>query len=328
MKKTIASARKYFSFSGYRFSDNVLGILWKLAACLGFAFVNSLVRYITGGAGGITSPLPPTVVTFYQNVFGCMVMLPFALKGVGIRGLSTKRPIAHTIRILSGVIGIICLYTAFSKMPMTQAVALQFTGPIFTIIGAKLYLKENIGGYRMLGIVLGIVGATIITRPDKALFGGGMDYKGMVIFLPLISAALFAVAKLAGREMASKGERPEVLALYLLFFMIPVSAMTAVYDWVVPNTEQMLILVVLGVCGCFAHYATAKAYVTAEVIFLTPFGFARLIFTAILGYIIFKEFPDNPLLWYGMIFVVMSVFTMSFGEVKIKRQTLTKEPAS
>tara|TARA_R110002095_G_scaffold80982_4_gene70267 strand:+ start:509 stop:1501 length:993 start_codon:yes stop_codon:yes gene_type:complete len=306
-----------------RLKQNTQGIIWKLLACAGFAGVNAFVRYLTGGAGGVESPLTPGVVALFQNIFGCLMMLPFVLKD-GIKSFATNYPFTHTVRIIAAVFGIVSLYTAFSKMPMAQVVALQFTGPIFSIVGAKLYLRERVGGMRSLGILLGLIGAFIMTRPDQALFGTRLDYQGLYLLLPLVSAALFALAKLCSRKLGSKGERPQLLALYLLFFMIPVSGFYALYDWRTPNTEQLLMLVALGGCGCLAHYATAKAYSLAEVVFLTPFGFARFFLTAALGYVLFSEFPKNEFIWYSTGFIILSVFVMTFGEMRLKKQ---KEPA-
>ncbi|NCP61613.1 MAG: DMT family transporter [Alphaproteobacteria bacterium] len=306
-----------------RLKQNTQGIIWKLLACAGFAGVNAFVRYLTGGAGGIENPLTPGVVALFQNIFGCLIMLPFVLKD-GIKSFSTQYPFTHLIRVIAAVFGIVSLYTAFSKMPMAQAVALQFTGPIFSIIGAKLYLSEKIGGLRSSGIILGLIGAFIITRPDQAFLGTDINYQNLAMLLPIASAILFAVAKLCSRKLGAAGEKPQLLALYLLFFMIPVSGFYALYDWRTPDTQQLLILVALGGCGCLAHYATAKAYSLAEVVFLTPFGFARIVLTGAIGYILFSEFPRNEFVWYGISFIVLSVFAMTYGETHLKKQ---KTPA-
>lgn len=304
-----------------RLKQNTQGIIWKLLACAGFAGVNAFVRYLTGGAGGVDTPLTPGVVALFQNIFGCLIMLPFVLKD-GIKSFSTHYPLTHLIRVIAAVFGIISLYTAFSKMPLAQAVALQFTGPIFSIIGAKLYLSEKIGGLRALGIILGLIGAFIITRPDQAFLGKTIDYQNLAMLLPIASAILFAIAKLCSRKLGSAGEKPQLLALYLLFFMIPVSGFYALYDWITPNMQQLLMLLALGGCGCLAHYATAKAYSLAEIVFLTPFGFARFVLTAAIGYILFSEFPSNELLWYGIFFIVLSVFAMTYGEIHLKKQKI------
>jgi EamA-like transporter family. len=301
---------------------NASGILWKLLACAAFAGVNTCVRYLTGGNGGITNPLPSDVIVFFEYLIGFMVMVPFTFKKGGLANLTTKRPIAHTIRIAAAVLGVISMYAALASMPMTHAVALQFTGPVFTVIGAKLYLKEGIGSYRALGVMAGIIGAFVLTRPDIALFSKGDDYLGIALVFPLLSAILFAIAKLSGRDLAASGERPELLTFYLIFFMIPASAIPAAFHWVTPTLPQLGWLFILAVFGTLAHYTTARAYALAEVIFLTPFGFARLIFTALLGFYMFGELPRHPHTGWGIACIILSVLAMSYGEIALRKRRL------
>lgn len=306
---------------------NLLGIWWKVVACLAFAGVNSIVRYVTGGSGASTNPLSPTVVTLYEYLFACSLMIPFSLykfKGK-LKSLGTKQPLKHGIRVIAAILGVICFYGALKEMPISQAVALQFTGPIFSVIGARFYLKERVGSYRALGILFGVLGAFLVTRPDISLTQGSSEYLGWTILLPVVSAILFVVSKLASRDLARSGERPEVLALYLLFFMIPSSLLFSMGQWVIPTLEQLFYLGALGLCGVVAHYATAKSFRYAEVIFLMPIGFSRLVFSAILAYILFDEFPKSEYAWPGMFLILLSVWAISYGEGRLKEQQKKQE---
>ncbi len=298
--------------------NNIIGASWKILACLCFAAINTMVRYLTGGAGNITNPLSYDVVVFFQNLFAVLIILPFIAKD----GLSVYKPnhiSLHLTRIISAVVGIVCFYCALSKMQITYAVALQFTGPIFTVLGAKLYLQERITKLKLLGIILGFAGAVIITRPDQKLLGLQNEIS-LYIFLPLISAICFAIAKLTARELSVRGEKPKVLTSYLLIFMVPVSGIIAIFNWQLPSLEQLSALFILGILSSLAHYATAKAYVYAEVIFLMPFGFARLILTAILGFITFKEFPQNQFAWYGICLVLSSASVITIAERRVNNR--------
>jgi drug/metabolite transporter (DMT)-like permease len=302
----------------------LLGLVWKLVACFAFASVNAIVRYLTGGAHEISNPLSADVITFFQNIFAFCLMVPFIMRK-GLGSLKTKRELLpkHCLRILSAVTGIICLYSAFAKMPMTQAVALQFVGPIFSVIMASVYLSERLNFYRILSIILALTGAFIISRPDHAILGMS-DSLGWYALLPLGSAITFAIAKILGRELGMKGESASLLSFYLIFFMIPASAIPALIHWVTPSWSQLGYLLLLGACGCLAHYSTSKAYCLAEVNFLTPYGFARIIFTAVLGYVLFQEFPTNSGLWVGFIFIMTSTFCMTAGETEKRRQKALK----
>jgi len=295
---------------------NTQAVIWKLIACGAFAGVNCLVRYLTGGSGFCPCPLSADTITFLQNVFGFLIMLPFLIKG-GFQTFKTNYIFLHALRIASAVIGIIAMYSALAIMPMAQALALQFVGPVFTVIGARLFLNEKVGSYRMGGIVLSLIGAFIVSRPDKALITMENDL-GWSVFLPLLSAIMFAISKLLARDLGVKGESPQLLAVYLLFFMIPASALPASFNWTMPGINELGLLVILGACGCLAHYATAKAYCLGEVTFLTPFGFARIFFTVLFGIIIFNEVPTDPFTYVGYAVVIIGILIISWGE---KRKT-------
>lgn len=287
------------------------GIVWKIVACTAFSAVNVLVRHLT-----TDNVLSPGVVFFFQNLFGCLFTLPFILEELTwdrFRVNSSGELTLHVYRTVSAVVGIISLYIAFSEIPVAEVVALQFTSPIFTIIGANLYLKEEISDVRILGISLGTAGAWMLTRPDEVLFSQSFDYKRLTLFLPIVSTALFVVTKICTRSLGRSGESSQLMALYLIISMIPLSGFYAVVDWTTPTVSQIFMLACLGACGYVAQYATAKAYSQAEVILLMPFGFIRLALTTYLGYIFFGEFPEHNSVWYAIVCIALSVIVITFG---------------
>lgn len=290
------------------------GVIWKLLACLFFASINGIVRYISGGTGQEISPLPSAVITFWQNLFGCFIILPWALKD-GLQSLKTKYPRLQAIRILAAVLGVVLWYMSLAHMTIAEAVALGFTGPIFSVIGARLYLNERLGVTRLIGIGMGFVGAFIILRPDKALWGSQATYQWYALF-PLFSAIAIAVSKLTSRKLGAYGESPKVMTLTLLFFMSPCALIPALWEWTWPTFQQFLWLGLLGFFSMAAHYTTAKAYQLAEVVFLTPFGFARLLFSALIGFIAFAEIPTSQSLWIGAVIIVVSSILLSYEEKK------------
>lgn len=301
--------------------DNLWGLFWKFVSCLAFACVNCIVRYLTGGAGAFSKPLPTEIIVLFQNIFGFLILLPLMLKNGGFITLKSRFVFLHSLRIITAVAGVISLYYAFSYMPMAQAVALQFTGPIFAVLGAKLYLKERMGLYRIMGVFLGLAGAFIITRPDRALLLPSSYYSWLFI-LPLLSALSFAVVKILNRELSLRGESAQLLTTYLLFFMIPASALPACAKWVTPDLISLILLLTLGILGSLAHYSMAKALSYADVTFLTPFGFARIIFTALLGYLLYAELPSNNNVWVGFSIIMISTIFITLGE----REKITKIP--
>ncbi|MBT5540302.1 MAG: DMT family transporter, partial [Alphaproteobacteria bacterium] len=215
--------------STFTLSNHWRGGLWKVLACACFAAINGMVRYLTSDISGDPGfQLPSYVVVFLQNIFGTLFLLPFVIKK-GIHSIKTSFPGLESIRVLFSVFGLILWYASLAHMQIAEAVALAFTGPIITIIASRFCLKESLSPLRLMAICISFIGAFMIMRPDRALFSqeGLMAQLGLLIFLPLLSAAAFSGAKISGRALARKGESATVMTFYLLVFMAPISFIPA-----------------------------------------------------------------------------------------------------
>lgn len=299
--------------------QNLQGIMWKILACAAFAGLNAVVRYLTGGSGGIETPLPAAQIACLQNVVGCVLMVPLLLRGKGVSFFRTQYVAMHTVRILFGAGGIILLYLAFAVMPIAKAVSLGFLGPIFTVIGAYFYLHERLGPLRLLGVLLGLVGAFLISRPDHEFLKGELGNL-WALALPIGSAACFALCKIVGRELTVRGDSPALLTVYLLVFMAPVCLVPALPTWVSPSLDQWGWLVLLGGLASFAHYSMAKSFACAEVVYLTPFGFSRLLFSAAIAFVAFGEMPKTHDFWLGTFIVFAGTLAICWEEEKEKKK--------
>ena len=289
------------------------GAGFKILSCLCFAALNAIVRYLTGGADGSVHSLTPSQLACLQNIIGSLFIIPWIIQQ-GFQTFKTNHPYVHGIRVIIAAAGIIMLYYAFKLMPIAEAVALQFTGPLFTAFGAWLCLKERLGLGRCLGIIMGVIGAFIITRPDRA-FDHGLDYQSVwILCLPVGSAVAFSIAKLLGRYLAKGGESAALLTCYLVIFMVPATLGPALYDWVWPTAIQWIYIVALGFCAWAGHYTLAKAFSHAEILFLTPFGFSRFIFSAIVAWLAFSELPRSIHFWIGAVIILISTVLISADE--------------
>jgi len=210
------------------------------------------------------------------------------------------------VRYLSGGAGAI-------NQPLPSEVIVCFQNIFGFLI---LALKEKMGFYRVIGVILGLFGAFIISRPDRAFFQADNNFSWLMM-VPLLSALAFACVKILNRKLSLKGESAQLLTTYLLFFMVPASALPALAQWVSPDLVSLKFLMLLGLLGTLAHYSMAKALSYADVTFLTPFGFARIMFTAFLGYILYAELPTNSNLWIGFSIIMLSTICISLGEREI-----------
>ncbi|MBL0941841.1 MAG: DMT family transporter, partial [Alphaproteobacteria bacterium] len=208
---------------------------WKVFSCVCFAGINGVVRYLTGGSPlPLENPLPVSVITFFQNVVGTVCMLPWLFK-YGLGSLRTKHPRLHITRVSTAVLGVLLWYLALAHMPITQAVGLMFTGPVFSAIAARIFLKETVDKRRAIAILLSFVGAFIILRPDQPLLDMKEDFKLWVAWLPLSAAIAIAISKINTRQLGKLGEPAHMMTTYLLLFMAPISLIPALLNWQTPS---------------------------------------------------------------------------------------------
>jgi drug/metabolite transporter (DMT)-like permease len=209
--------------------------------------------------------------------------------------------------------GVILWYTALKYMELVQAVALNFLGPIFTILFARIFLNDRVPSQRWIPIVMGFTGAFIAGRPDQAL-GGWHVESPWIAALPLMSAMCISGSLIAGKKLTLK-DSPNTVALYLLLLMTPLSAVMMYPEWVIPQTHHWPYLVGLGLTTAGAHYSLNKALSHADVTFLIPFGLARLFFSGFFGYVMFSEIP-KPRVWLGAGIILLALSFMDYRKTK------------
>ncbi|MBL8676040.1 MAG: DMT family transporter [Alphaproteobacteria bacterium] len=290
-------------------SPHFRGALWKVTSFLCFAAINGIVRYLsqTAEATGQFS-LPAYEIAFFQNLFGLVFLVPWILQN-GPGSLKTRYPLLQTFRIALSAIGVVLMYTALAQMQLAQAVGLMFLGPLITALGARLFLKENIGKERAVAIVIGFIGGAIIS---KTTFSSGMW--SLLAFLPVLAATCFSGATLMIRRL-TVGDSPQLIATYLLLFMVPLLFIPTLMYGHMPASWQWPWLLIMGGLAAGAHLCLNKAYSSAEVSYLIPYGFTKWFASAIIGFAAFGEIPSS---WtcLGAFILMGAIISLSYSEAR------------
>lgn len=288
------------------------GAFLKVLACLLFALVNTIVRYLTNY--NTSNPLHFSQIVFVQNVVGVIIMGHWIF--TNLKGVQLKKKRTHFLRIIFAIFGLCFWYASLSFLPIAHAIALSFTNPIFTIIFAKLLLEERFTKLRTLSIIISFCGAFFIMQPKfSSLDGININLQAL---LPLLSASFFAGTKITGRILAKNGESARIMTSVLLLFMVPATLLPALYYWQPMNLAQIGLVTLLGLLSTMANITLAKSYAYAEISFLSPFGFTKLFFGALFGYLFFSELPKHSLTWVGILLILLSIFILSLDEKKKK----------
>ena len=278
------------------------GAFYMTAAALGFSVMNVAIRQAS-------QTLEPLEIAFFRNIFALGFMLPWLWRR-GLDGLRTERLGAHLWRALLALGAMTTWFYSIALLPLADAVALNFTVPLFATAGAALVLGEVVRARRWTATALGFLGVLIILRP-------GFTELSPAMALPVLAALFMAVSTLFVKSL-SRSEDPNAIVFYMNFFLTPLSLVPALFVWRWPGWGELGILVVIGAMGALAHLALTRAYTKADASAIMPFDYARLPFVAALAFLLFGEKPDLWT-WIGAAVIAASAVYIARREAQVAR---------
>lgn len=256
---------------------NVLrGALLMAAAAACYAILHGSVRYAS-------SELHPFEITFFRNLFGFIVLLPWFVMH-GLEPLRTRRIGLHLLRATSNVVAMLMFFMALSMTPLAQVQALGFTAPLFTTVLAIFILGERVRLRRWTALLAGFIGALIIVRPGLQPIDTGS-------ILTVTSAAIWGFT-LITIKLLSRTDSAITITAYMVLLMSPLSLLPALFYWTWPSPEMWFWLVVCGVSGTIAQLLMAQSFRVAEATVVLPFDFTKIVWGALIGYLAFGEVVD------------------------------------
>ncbi len=282
--------------------DTLRGALWMILACACFSSMNGIVRHLG-------QDLPTLVLVFFRCFFGLIALLPWVLKS-GLASLRTSRPILHLTRVIIAFVAMYAWFYALTKMPLAEATALSFVMPLFATIAAVLFLGEVMRARRWSATIIGFAGAMIILRP------------GLIEITEAALLVLFSTVLMAGSQtivkLLSRTEHPNAIVFWIIFLMMPVSLVPALFVWQTPNLEQFAWLIGLGVVATLGHQSMARSLASTDATAVYPLDFTRLIFATLIGYFAFSELPDLWT-WVGAAVIMTSSIYIAHREASLRR---------
>jgi drug/metabolite transporter (DMT)-like permease len=219
------------------------GLAWMLLAACGSSAMNGCIRVVS-------EDLHPFEIAFFRNLFGLAFLLPMLLRGWR-RALKTSRFRLHALRGLLNAVAMLSFFLAVGMTPLAMVAALSFTSPLFATLLAPMVLKEKVGPRRLMGVLVGFVGALVILRP-------GVETVTIGAFLVLLSSSAWAAA-LLDIKMLSRTESSLTITLYASLFLTPITLVAALPYWLPPSLENLAWLMLIGAFGSLTQLSVATA---------------------------------------------------------------------
>ena len=269
-------------------------IFLLITSCFLFSILAALVKF----NGQFVHPIEQA---FFRNFFSIFLLIPFIYQIKKI--ISKKKNIKLLLlRGFFGGITMILLFCSYTMIPLSQAMAVSFSTPLFIYLGGIIFFNEKTNKFNICMLVLGFILTLIIIRPDIEIKLGTI--------LALIAAVTHAVAGLLVKEI-SKHESTLILMLSMVILMSPITFIPSIYVWSpTKDFTSYFFLITIAVIATLGNYCWTTALSQSKLTNLMPFDFSKLIFATLLGLLFFDEKLDPVTVICGILLLICNNLTI------------------
>jgi S-adenosylmethionine uptake transporter len=262
--------------------------------------INDIITKYTG------MHLPSFEIAFFRFLFSAISLLPFILY-YGAKSLRTSNHFIHVAR--GGLLFIgMCSWTyGLRAAPVTTATVISFSIPLFTLILAMFFLKENIIWQRWVVTIIGFTGIIVTLKPHADDFN------------PEVLLFIFAAIAFALLDVINKKFIIQESMLAMLFYSALVTTLLAmpatILHWKQPTLIELIYLAILGCSANLILFFILKAFAIADATALAPYRYFELLFSGFGAYLVFHEIPAESTM-YGAIIIIPTTLFIIYSEKK------------
>lgn len=283
--------------NGNNHMDNMRGIVLMVLGMLGFAAEDMFIKLASAG-------LPVGQILIVLGFPGAVLFALLArARGMDPFSRTFFSP-AVLVRNLSEMIGSMGFVTALALVPLATVTTILQAAPLFVTMGAALVLSEAVGWRRWTAILIGFFGVVLVIRP------------GLEGFEPDVLWAVLAVVSLSIRDLASRKVPKAVSSIQLAvwgFLMVGFAGLVMLAmsgGAKVPTAVETAYLAAALCIGTFAYWALTEATRLGDIAVVTPFRYSRLLFSMVVGILVFSEIPDAYTLIGACIIIATGLYTI------------------
>jgi drug/metabolite transporter (DMT)-like permease len=260
--------------------NNLAGIGFKLLNCFLFSILSLTILYCT-------TNLPVTQILFIRVALGVCIaaMYLMVIKKKITFQLSRKDCLFYLSRAIISFIAMQFWVYAMQHIGINEATALSYTGPFWVFLAARYMIGEAFSWSCFVAVVANMSGVIIILKPSIDF----ISWQGVVASLS--SIFLWVLYETICKKQTTT-QHYMLQSFYVCCFASFVTAPFAFFQWQPIDAQTWTVLGVSAVIGIANITSIFLAYSYAPMMVISPFSYARLVFTALLSAWFYNKFPS------------------------------------
>jgi drug/metabolite transporter (DMT)-like permease len=234
-------------------------------------------------AGMGVDPLLSTFMRYAVNVtLVLMVLNPVRTPGV----TRTNRPILQVLRSLLLFGSTALNFLALRQLQLAETLSIQFATPLMVALLAGPLLGEWSSPRRLVAVGIGFLGVLVIVRPGVGTFQPA-------VLLSIGNMLCYAFYVLTTRKLAGVDSTATTVFYSGLAGLALMSPLLP-WIWTTPTAWSVWALLIgVGLFGTMGHWLLVLAHARAPANVLAPFIYTQLLWSVMLGYLVFGDIPNR-----------------------------------
>ena len=273
-----------------------IAVIWMIIGSISFATMNAMVKFSSGLEGvnvWIVIMVRSSVIAFAVAAFA-------ASRGISLK---VNNPKTMLLRCSVGLFAMILYFSALARIPIGQAVTLQYTAPLFVALLSGRLIAEKVQPAVLALVITAFVGIILIVSPDLSTVEPNA-------LLALGSGFFAAMAYMFVRKLRKTDSATSVI-FWFAAFSVAGTVVQAAPDLFTLDMRTVAALVGVGICAGGGQVGITMAYHRANAAWISVFSYLTVIVTTFYGFTIFNEtlgIAD----WVGGVLIVGSGIVLVF----------------
>jgi len=284
----------------------VLGIVFKILSALTFTLMSAMVKLVS-------DRYPTGELVFFRSAFALVPLLVWlGWQGELINAVRTSNIRGHLLRSIIGACGMFSGFVALSYLPLSDAVAIGYAGPLIVGILAAVVLKETVRAYRWSGGVIGFAGVLVMLTPHLSAGAVARGLSGgpaVGALFALLGAFCAACATIQVRRLTAT-ERTGAIVFYFSAFASLLGLATIALGWRMPSAVDLAVLIGIGMLGGVGQILLTQSYRFADASLVAPFEYTTMIWSLLIGWFVFGQWPEAVVLAGAAIVAAAGIFVL------------------
>jgi drug/metabolite transporter (DMT)-like permease len=226
-----------------------------------------------------------------------LFVVPFVWRRAGFNSLRPRNVPMQLVRGLVFLASSYLVILSLSLLPLPTVTAIMFAGPIMIALMSMPLLRERVGANLWSATLLGFAGVLLIVRP------GTQDFSWPLL-IPIAAAFGSSLRDSLSRILARTDNSISILFWSSLVLVLG-TALTAPLGWADVSAFEWLLFTAAGGVNFCAQFMLIEAYRFSRAAVVAPFKYSALIWSALLGYLLWGDLPGGWV-WSGASLLAVS----------------------